>query len=308
MRWLLGIILTLTTPLLLAQLPPSTPKPKAASERPQQNAKAKTNATSTPPAQAAANTAIENSGGQTVGNQAQAVRVESVPPVAVSRDWFDITTLGLTLLLVFVGIVGTSIAVKTLKALQKEVVHANIIAGAATDNAVAARDNAIAAKTTADLMADTAQRELRAYICLANALLKFYGPNLFEGQVTMKNCGKTPAYKVDPRILTWIGECPLPSEFELPWPANIGAAEETAVLGPDQEHILIRLRDPVAEIGSPLGRPNATVYVYGVVMYEDAFGKKQSTKFCLTWGGRMTRRNGEDWGVLQSYSEGNDAT
>jgi hypothetical protein len=135
MRLVLGIVLVL--PLLLAQLPQSRPQPRTSNTPPQQNTKPKTKIAPTSPAQPTANPTNQECDHIAARSQPEIVRVESV-----KRDWLDIGTLGLSALLVVVGIVGAGIALYTLAEIKKEVEHANIIAGAAKDAADAALLNA----------------------------------------------------------------------------------------------------------------------------------------------------------------------
>src|SRR6267143_298591 len=82
-------------------------------------------------------------------------------------------------------------------------------------------------------MRDTAKRELRAYVCISEARVKFYSPADPEALVHVKNCGKTPAYKVGYKIHLWIGQYPLPSGTELPPPSEV-VMSATAVMGSDR--------------------------------------------------------------------------
>ena len=210
--------------------------------------------------------------------------------------------------LVLVGMGGIGIALRTLIEIAKQ---ARVMRHQSAISRYQTKATARAAKATEDsveLAADTAQRQLRAYVCLSVALMKFYGPNQFEAQLTFKNSGQTPAYKVDHRILTWIG--PRNSPYaDFPQPDNLNVRGISGTLGPGEGVILTRMRDSWGNLPEgPLGTPVKSVYAYGIVTYEDAFGKERFTRFCLIWDGRLTNRNGEQWGVLGTYSEGNDAT
>ena len=69
--------------------------------------------------------------------------------------------------------------------------------------------SARAATTTVDQMHNTAEKQLRAYVCVDSALLKFPQPDVPEAQVHFKNCGQTPAYDLRGWIHTWFAEYPL---------------------------------------------------------------------------------------------------
>jgi hypothetical protein len=197
--------------------------------------------------------------------------------------------------LVLVGLGATIAALLTLKGINHQT--------------VAVRRQEIAMRRQTRVAIDTARRQLRAYVSVSVALLKPYGPNQFEAQITVKNCGQTPAYKVDHRINTWIGPVNTPYA-SLPQPGSLSVREGDAVLGPDQTLILTRQRETFGGLPEgPLGGPGKLVYAYGSVWYEDAFGRGQRTRFCVCWNGRMTTlRDGQQMGVFNTTNEGNDAT
>jgi hypothetical protein len=156
-------------------------------------------------------------------------------------------------------------------------------------------------------MRDTANRELRAYISVSSARVKFYSPVLPEAQVHLQNCGKTPAYQLRYQIHLWIGPYPLPTGTILPPPSEV-VMNATAVVGPNQGITLNHLKDASVGIPAlPLGTPASTLYIYGVVNYRDAFGEEKYTKFRFTWGNRTFTENGEQFGVPNTDPEGNEA-
>jgi hypothetical protein len=73
----------------------------------------------------------------------------------------------------------------------------------------AAKDSAEAATATVRQMRDTAEKQLRAYVCVDSAVLRFPQPDVPEAQVHFRNCGQTPAYGVRGWIHTWFAEYPL---------------------------------------------------------------------------------------------------
>jgi hypothetical protein len=179
------------------------------------------------------------------------------------------------------------------------------------------------------LAKDTAQRQLRAYVCIHESLLKFPQPVALpralhrlvdaqeipaggvEAQIHIKNCGQTPAYDVRIWIHTWYEAYPLTAP--LPTPAE-GFRMASAVLGPGGKTIMISPEKPALtkEQINLLGtKPELTMYVYGKITYRDAFGENRYTNYCLMFGGahggRKTVVKDELCGMLQPNVEGNDA-
>jgi hypothetical protein len=58
-------------------------------------------------------------------------------------------------------------------------------------------------------MKDSAVMELRAYVCISKAVIRFTQERAPEIHVYMENFGKTPAYNVKAWIHTWIAQHPL---------------------------------------------------------------------------------------------------
>jgi hypothetical protein len=167
-------------------------------------------------------------------------------------------------------------------------------------------------KAAGKLASDTAERQLRAYVCVDSALLKFPQPDVPEAQIHFKNCGQTPAYDVRGWIHTWFDECPL--KVVLPSaPADLRKGTET--LAPGRHSIFVAPKKPPLppQFLQILGTPKFTLYVYGEVRYKDIFGMERSTKYRLIHGGaegvRSVRdKQGVETWLLKPDAEGNDAT
>jgi hypothetical protein len=162
-------------------------------------------------------------------------------------------------------------------------------------------------RQTATLI-DTAIRQLRAYVCVDSAALKFPQPGVPEPQIHFRNCGQTPAYECRGWIATWFGEHPLNGVLPPP-PGNLIKGAE--VLAPGRKTIFVAPTKPPlpAQFLALLGTPKFTLYVYGEVHYRDAFGKNRWTKYRLTYGGTQGVRKApdkEEW-FLQPDIEGNEA-
>jgi hypothetical protein len=163
------------------------------------------------------------------------------------------------------------------------------------------------------LLRDTAQRQLRAYICVDAAMLKFTGTGdneSFEVQVDIKNSGQTPAYDLHLWAHVWVEQYPL--KVDLPEPPQ-DFRMSSSIIAPGGKTIMVS--GPGQSIHAPivtLGNPSRTVYAYGKICYRDAFGKNRTTRYRFFYGGnepprRKTDREGRVIGLLQPDAEGNEA-
>ena len=114
-------------------------------------------------------------------------------------------------LLVWVGWRGVHAANKTLKEIERQ---ANLM----TRQIEVMENQITAVRDQEDLMRDTAIRQLRAYICVDSAVLRFIGNGgaSFEVQVDIKNSGQTPAYGLKSWIGVWIDKTPLTQPLSEP--------------------------------------------------------------------------------------------
>jgi hypothetical protein len=159
-----------------------------------------------------------------------------------------------------------------------------------------------AEQLTVDTMQATARRELKAYVFLHTSRVFQLGPNgRPEARVTFKNYGKTPAYKVKLTL-----DCGWAASFEnLPQPPS--TAVDVSTLGPDAE-FTANTNDPSipvlsAEDYQSLIDGTQTLYVYGTIRYEDAFGNQNRfQKFRLRTGSGP----GLPAGVLSLCKVGNE--
>lgn len=159
-------------------------------------------------------------------------------------------------------------------------------------------------------MDENAVRQLRAYVCVSTALIKFARPDIPEAQIHIKNCGQTPAYDVRHWIGMWIEEYPLKVVLAEPPP---DFSMSTALLAPGGESIMIfpkPLPVPPDSI-KLLGKPEGTIFIYGKVAYKDGFGKERYTNYRLMYGGSEAVRSrtidGVTTGMLKPDTDGNDA-
>lgn len=185
-------------------------------------------------------------------------------------------------------------------------------ADAAKCSADAARASAEAATATVTEMRDTAEKQLRAYVCVDSATLKFPQPDIPEAQVHFRNSGQTPAYNVRGWIHTWFGEYPLKEALPNA-PDDLRKGTET--LAPGRRSIFVAPQKPPLppQYLALLGTDKFTLYVYGEIRYRDIFGKERSTQYRLIHGGTEGVRNimGKDgsaqW-LLKPDIEGNETS
>jgi hypothetical protein len=193
---------------------------------------------------------------------------------------------------------------------QMEVMQRYAIAAEAAANA--ALTSSETAKATLAQMRDTSERQLRAYICLESAILKFPEPDVPEAQIHLKNCGQTPASEVRGWIHTWFAEYPLD---EIPPTAPEDLLKGTQTLAPGRISIYVTPKKPPlpAQYLNLLGTRKFTLYVYGEVRYKDIFGRERYTKYRLIYGGtegtrKTTGKDGSEQWLLKPDTEGNEAT
>jgi hypothetical protein len=157
-----------------------------------------------------------------------------------------------------------------------------------------------AAERTAKIMEDTAERELRAYVCVESST----GADSREDPswptfiINLKNFGKTPAFDV----VTWMGvsvqdypatKFPSPPDEEPRCRNMLGPECKTNVVGS------FRRKCTPEEVAAIIGGTKA-IYILGRITYRDAFGKDRVTNCQLVWCGPVKG--------LQNYMTGNDGT
>jgi hypothetical protein len=234
------------------------------------------------------------------------VAVSKLPPVTVlptKRDWADWGYLAFSCLLVIVGALQIWLLQRQLRTIDRQT---NIAEQQRTQMVQAGEQT----ERIINQMRDTAQRQLRAYVCVSSALLKFLRPEVPEIQVHFKNCGQTPAYELRGWIHIWVEEYPL--KVLLPQPTE-DLRKGVDILGPNRESIFVIAKDPPVPTQSLrlLGTMSGTIYVYGEIRYTDVFGEKRWTKYRLIYGGVLGARNRTVDGVVTALLnpdvEGNEA-
>jgi len=205
----------------------------------------------------------------------------------MTADWW---LIGLTGALVLVGIVQIVVFMLQLTAF---------------------RNQASRLKETIEVMRDTAERQLRAYVHIAGGCSVFHEGKAIRARLNIKNSGQTPAYKLTITAFTHRGEFPLP-------PAGTSKlfreAEETATeilragaaalaadgVQSNENEIVLTPKERES-----LNADAIAIYLRGEITYDDVFGHQRHTAFRLYIMGRDAASGG---GPLRQYGEGNEAT
>jgi hypothetical protein len=227
-----------------------------------------------------------DTGQQSHNDTEHTVGISKLPPVSVTRSWLDWGLWVFSGLLVLVGALQIWLLLGTLRAIKRQ-----------ADNM----------DRQSDILKDTGERQLRAYVSVSRAQLKI-GKGIIRAQVHIKNYGQTPAYEVRQWIHKWVESHPL--SVALPEPSE-DFKMATAILGPGDHNVMdVSWQMPPNLV---LGTRASTVYIYGKILYKDAFGRTRYAKYRLIHGGSEPLPNPvvDDKGILtvglKSDAEGNDA-
>ena len=166
-------------------------------------------------------------------------------------------------------------AARSANAMEEVARQIQISAKAATDSVVALRER-------------TAQ-QMRAYLTVIVGGVPLFQQRLeniqFEGKALLVNGGHTPARQVKYKAKAAILPIPLPDDFEFLLPdkeiggAMLGAGQNATISSMLGEYV------PDADVEGIKYGIHRSLYLYGIVSYEDIFGDKHITKFCqsITW-------------------------
>ena len=151
---------------------------------------------------------------------------------------------------------------------------------------------------------DAARRQLRAYIGLESCeITPLDDRSGFILTATFINAGQTPAYRLKLMGESFAAEYPLAAEH--PFIPHVGGYETP--LAPGQSiGCSYRLRtNDVDEAMRAVVAGETGLYIQGVCLYEDAFGRSRDTTFCYVFGGRVANSGGL---VMHAAESGNSAT
>jgi len=120
----------------------------------------------------------------------------------------------------------------------------------------------------------------------------------YEVRLTLQNAGSTPAYKVANNVYADTLPTSLPADFKIPEFNPSISGEST--LGPHQTMILTAVAPRIYsddEVNEIEHGTKASLFVFGTITYEDAFGASRYTKICqvILWlknGSQMSRNYG----------------
>lgn len=132
---------------------------------------------------------------------------------------------------------------------------------------------------------NTARRQLRAYVFVVQVEIVDMGTPNVNAAVKIRNTGQTPAYDVT--VSTGANAFNVPGNVTFT-PTPIGPNSSRFVFGPDG---LGRYNIPLQSIIGAANRiaaiktGNGALYVWGEILYKDAFGKGQYTRFRHMIGG-----------------------
>lgn len=151
-----------------------------------------------------------------------------------------------------------------------------------------AREAADATKRSVDTMNNTARKQLRAYVGLASAQVRFDSENPEDCfiEVRIKNYGQTPALAVISKWGEHVREWPLGSEL----PDIPDIPYSNSPLPPGRESIQ---RVPISMLNawevSELKAGRAGVYFWGLTTYSDIYGDNYFTRIQLVCEGEGLR-------------------
>jgi hypothetical protein len=166
-----------------------------------------------------------------------------------------------------------------------------------------AERNANTAIKQVEISEMTAKRHLRAYVDtdIGSIGIDDSGRLLIDLQI--RNFGKTPAKKVQSVIQSYIGKHPLEGDL----PALIGEVEKSSVSigqGSFVEFLHTHVSPLTGKDVEKIIDEELAIYVYGKITYNDIFGEKQTTKYCMF----CTGGEGAELGRFAGHHTGNEST
>jgi hypothetical protein len=159
-------------------------------------------------------------------------------------------------------------------------------------------------------MKDTTARQLRAYVGIDGVRIEFKADRT-EIRIRVRNSGQTPAYAV--RHWAEIDRDTYPRRKKTPVPDPEDLVEKNSlVLPPDGTFEKLRVDSKKLRDESAFGTANDTMYVFGEIVYKDAFRIERRTKYRVMYGGpfgsvRRTTEKGVDIGSFVATDDGNEA-
>ena len=202
------------------------------------------------------------------------------------------------LITLFITTLAVILVKQTLDAMREMAKEVRAAADAASHSAKAAHH-------VIQVGSESAEMQLRAYVCRNLAEIRNLDiGKVFQAHVVMKNVGQTPAYDLIGWIGVRLGE--FPPKTPVPDPDQFLNNASKNVLGPGNEHHLtvFASRPLMASEAALMKQAQAAVHVVGGVRYRDAFQKTRTTTFSLFYGGSYGMNTNL---ALSVGSAGNDA-
>lgn len=228
-------------------------------------------------------------------------RTEQERPEREEKSANERSLIAWTIVLAIATIVMAGVAGGQLYMFRRQL---RLIRASLTDTknaADAANKSADAAERTVKIMQDTAQRQMRAYICFQEGHVDLHAnEGFYDVTIHLKNSGNTPAYDVQ----TWrssqiIDQPEPPAAFDAPqsWGGR-GMVGPGAYMGASGT-----LRHPFTpDDRASIKSGRKMIFVWGEVIYRDAFGERRFTRFRHVLGSET----GRGW-FLRPAEHGNEA-
>jgi hypothetical protein len=152
------------------------------------------------------------------------------------------------------------------------------------------------------IMRRTARRQLRAYVFITTAEIGDIDDSQnLHASVSIKNSGQTPAYDLINRGAITIREARLRGDL---WPEDKDASLSKTALGPGE--VLgkyFSARPLTTEERAAVRSGTHAIYVYGEILYKDAFRRRRHSRYRFMHGGETAIRSRQ----LVICDEGNEA-
>jgi hypothetical protein len=135
----------------------------------------------------------------------------------------------------------------------------------------------------------TTRRQLRAYLSVVIGGAVYQDPAVplkFEAKPLIKNNGQTPAYNVRYRIKAEIISDTAAKNYTFDTPPDIPKSQSS--IGPGEDRLMSAILGytvPMPDIQVIKDGQGKALWVWGIVHYDDVFGKPRFTQFCqrLAW-------------------------
>lgn len=146
------------------------------------------------------------------------------------------------------------------------------------------------------------RRELRAYVTASPVMIHFTDERPWSYRVSVRNCGQTPAYKLE----VWARVGPKPYPVRPDEVFSNGKPEARVTLAHNIDNFGVGeafSRGLNSDERAALLRGTLGVYIWGEAVYYDIFGDFHRTPFRYVYGGKFVGTE-----EMEMCAEGNDAS